>query len=79
MMAATQVLEHLSTDVNALDLMTSAKEWCEDSRLGTDLARSLIQHVCRMRAGGYDNQIIVDGEIWVVQFKRTGSHADQEL
>ena len=39
--------------------------------MGCDLARALIEHVSRMRAAGYDNELLIDGEIWTIQAKRS--------
>ena len=42
----------------------------EDPRQGALLARAMIQHVCAMRAAGYKEEILVDGEVWGVEVKR---------
>lgn len=45
-------------------------ELVRQARLGVVLARALIEHICRMQAAGYDNELVVDGELWNVGVRR---------
>ena len=41
-----------------------------EARYGQGLARALVEHVCRMRAAGYANDVVLEGETWGVDVKR---------
>lgn len=43
-----------------------ANELAAETRSGAALARALVEHVCRMHADGYSDEVLVDSEIWVV-------------
>lgn len=47
--------------------VSAHKELAAEARCGAALARALVEHVCRMHAAGYDNEIVVDGEPWAVK------------
>jgi hypothetical protein len=70
-MATVQRTKHSFSEDAALDLNLSAQELTAEGRLGAALARALIEHLSRMRAAGYHNEIVVDGELWTVEVKRS--------
>ena len=41
-----------------------------EARYGEGLARALVEHVCRMRAAGYANDVVLEGDTWGVEVKR---------
>ncbi len=70
MMTIEQVLERFKVDSQASSGTFDADSLTRETRMGTQLARALIGHICSVRAAGYDNEIMVDGEAWVVQVRR---------
>ena len=41
-----------------------------EARLGEVLARAMIQHIRTMRAVGYEEEIVLNGEVWNVAITR---------
>ena len=65
-----QHAEHVQRGGNASEATIDASNLVAEARLGTGLARALVQHVLRMRAAGYEDDIVVDGEVWHLELKR---------
>lgn len=40
---------------------------------GTELAKTLIEHIARVGASGYSNELLVGGEIWVIGIAKGNS------
>ena len=50
--------------------MISPEDMPGEARLGAVLARALVQHISTMRAVGYEDEIVVDGDVWNVEVRR---------
>ena len=70
MMAIEQHPEQFHVGKGTSDETIRNDDLAGEARRGTDLARALIQHVCTMRADGYEDEIMVNGEVWGVEVKR---------
>ena len=40
---------------------------------GTELAKALVGHIARVGASGYSNELLVDGETWVIGIAKGNS------
>ncbi len=40
---------------------------------GTELAKALIEHIARLGASGYSNELVVGGETWVIGINKGDS------
>ena len=69
-MAAAQRTDDFHIGGAQPKLTLSAGELTAEARRGAALARALIEHLSRMRAAGYDNELLVDDELWTVEVKR---------
>ena len=68
-MSSQQCPEQLLLRKGALENRGILDDSVREARQGTNLARALIQHVCAMRAAGYEDEVMVDGEIWGVEVR----------
>ena len=62
--------EHFQVGENISETMIDPSDLVAEARLGTGLARALVQHVVRMKAAGYDDDVVIDGEVWHLDLKR---------
>ena len=70
-MSMTQPSERCPPDDVKPAAVLSETELAAETRCGEGLARALVEHLCPMHVAGYGNEILVDGETWVVAVKRS--------
>ena len=49
---------------------TFADELAAEASCGTGLARKLVEHISRMGASGYSNEVEIDCETWIISAAR---------
>jgi hypothetical protein len=69
-MTTDQVPEQQPAVNNRTTLTFNPDELLLEARAGLTLAKALVKHTSRMRASGYDNEVLVDGEVWTVTARR---------
>lgn len=69
-MKTAQLSEHFHVGKSTSAAANRSEQLAADARQGVALSRALIQHVWNIGAAGYDNEIVVDGEVWRLQATR---------